>query len=109
MKTTKEAIEVMKAYLNNETIQVSSKFNNLNNVWYDMTRYQDSDGEEIPWNFAENHYRIKPKEKKKVKAEWVKTSFSRGSHNEWYITYGIRSFNPVDITPPDFIEIEVEK
>jgi hypothetical protein len=102
MKTTKEMIEVMQAYTKREPIQFKEG---------DCDSWSDWEyGEwQITWNWSKNDYRIKPKEKKKVKAEWVKTSFSRGSHNEWYITYGIRSFNPVDITPPDFIEIEVEK
>ena len=55
MKTTKEMIEVMQAYLRGEQIEFC--YNNENiKVW------ENTDGEPM-WNWADTDYRIKPKPK----------------------------------------------
>lgn len=59
---TKEKIEVMKAWLDGETIQMYL----LEHGWRDFLRLAG----EPNWNWETNEYRIKPKEVKKPSINW---------------------------------------
>lgn len=62
MKTTREKIEVMQAYENGKTIEISSRGSDNRNMRCCPSA--------PTWNWDDNDYSIKPEEKKKVK-RWL--------------------------------------
>lgn len=75
---TKQKIEVMQAWLDGETIQISSNEHGTG-IWYDISSNPSDPG----WDWKLFNYRIKPKEVKKPSINWDQMKIKPGESDQY--------------------------